>query len=309
MPVTFGQSGGSGGGTWGTITGTLSNQTDLQTALNAKVTAPSSTTDNAVTRFDGTAGQIQNSGWTLDDNNVLICPTNSTNTHNQIRFGGNSNNFITNEPSGTDRMVFRVPTNGRMHFHESTVEYFVFIASAGYVQLGKYDGTNKMDIIKTVAKNTAISGWVPSDVYYSNTAVGNVGSGEDDLISKTLHARTLATNGDAIEGYAWGTFAANGNNKTIKFYIAGTAVFTLGPGAYNGGTWWIRFSLSRTGSSTQKYAVQFVSSNATAGSSASSGTLTFTDTNNQTIKFTGEATSDNDILCEEVRMMHRPPSN
>lgn len=45
---------------WGEITGTLSNQTDLQTALNAKgdVTGPSSSTDNAIVRFDGSTGKI-----------------------------------------------------------------------------------------------------------------------------------------------------------------------------------------------------------------------------------------------------------
>lgn len=43
--------------------------TATQTALNAKVTGPSSATDNAVTRYDGTTGKlIQNSGAILDDN-------------------------------------------------------------------------------------------------------------------------------------------------------------------------------------------------------------------------------------------------
>lgn len=58
--------GGGGGGTWGSITGTLSDQTDLQNALDAKMDKVVST-DNAIARFDGVAGDVQNSAVTIDD--------------------------------------------------------------------------------------------------------------------------------------------------------------------------------------------------------------------------------------------------
>jgi len=35
------------------------------------VAAKSNTTDNAVVRFDGTSGQVQNSGVTIDDDNII----------------------------------------------------------------------------------------------------------------------------------------------------------------------------------------------------------------------------------------------
>lgn len=51
---------------WGTITGTLSTQTDLQTALDAKVDEVAST-DNAIVRFNGTGGAVQDSAATVAD--------------------------------------------------------------------------------------------------------------------------------------------------------------------------------------------------------------------------------------------------
>lgn len=282
----------------------------IQTQLAAKVIAVASTTDNAITRFDGTAGQVQNSGITITDGNVLVMPTNTGNTTNVIQLGSNAGNIIGNEISNTTYRMDRIPTGGQHQFQESTTTYSYFAPASGFMQNGKFTGTNVWDIYKSIAKNVSINAILPADCYYSNTQVANVSTSETDLISKTIHAKTLATNGDAISGYAWGTFAANGNNKTVKLYMAGTAIFTIGPGAYNGGTWWLRFSISRTGSSTQKYGVQWNTDNATAGQSASSGTLSFTDTSNQTLKITGTSgTASNDVLNEEVRIMFRPPTN
>ncbi len=43
----------------------------MQSQLGVSV-SPASSTDNALARYNGTIGQIQNSGWTLDDSNVLL---------------------------------------------------------------------------------------------------------------------------------------------------------------------------------------------------------------------------------------------
>jgi hypothetical protein len=55
---------------WGEIGGTLSNQTDLATALDGKV-AKVTSTDNAIVRFDGTTGAVQDSGLSIDDTKHL----------------------------------------------------------------------------------------------------------------------------------------------------------------------------------------------------------------------------------------------
>jgi len=61
--------------------------TAQQTALNGKITAVTST-DNAITRFDGIAGQVQNSGVLIDDNSNIVMP--------DIPTGGNISTGATN---------------------------------------------------------------------------------------------------------------------------------------------------------------------------------------------------------------------
>ena len=64
------------------------NTTDLvplATTVNSKITAPVST-DNAVVRFDGTTGQVQNSGVVIDDNNnvgIGVTPSAWSNSYGQ----------------------------------------------------------------------------------------------------------------------------------------------------------------------------------------------------------------------------------
>jgi len=48
----------------------------IQTQIDSKITRPGSSTDNAITRFDGITGQVQNSGVTIDDSNNVVIPGN-----------------------------------------------------------------------------------------------------------------------------------------------------------------------------------------------------------------------------------------
>lgn len=48
----------------------------IQTQIDSKVTRPGSSTDNAVSRYDGITGQVQNSGVTIDDSNNVAVPGN-----------------------------------------------------------------------------------------------------------------------------------------------------------------------------------------------------------------------------------------
>src|SRR5688572_19135169 len=52
-----------------------------------------------------------------------------------------------------------------------------------------------------------------------NGAVGNVGTGEDDLHSYAMPANTLVTTGRCIWWNAAGTTASNINTKTMKVYF------------------------------------------------------------------------------------------
>src|SRR6185503_7835339 len=75
--------------------------------------------------------------------------------------------------------------------------------------------------------SASASATVSGRITTNTTAVGNVGGGEDDLMTYSLAANSLATNGQAIHVTAFGTFGANANNKTIKFFFGATSVTLL----------------------------------------------------------------------------------
>lgn len=83
------------------------------------------------------------------------------------------------------------------------------------------------------------------------TTTGNVGAGEDTLITYTIPAATLATNGDSIEFDTWGTCAANANTKDIKVYYGGTTLIDGGVVVLNGVDWKCHGRIVRTGAATQ----------------------------------------------------------
>lgn len=150
-----------------------------------------------------------------------------------------------------------------------------------------------------------------ADITLSNstTTVGNVGTGEDDLISYSMPANTLVADGDSLRIRAGFTLAANGNTKAIKFYIGSNVLFSQSA-AQNGGSYYVEVNVIRHNSTTIKYS-------ANGGTYGGSGTpLTnvpgnvgsaVADTATAlTIKATGEATSNNDIVQEFLQVQRIP---
>lgn len=143
-------------------------------------------------------------------------------------------------------------------------------------------------------------------LYMNLTAVGNVGAGEDDLISQTIAASVLATNGDTLRITTPVTFAANSNSKNVKVYWNGTAVYASGALAINSGAAEIVTTITRTGSATQNITVHVVSGNSTLASSATFATGSATLSGTVVFKLTGEATSDNDISEKQMIAEYLP---
>lgn len=131
----------------------------------------------------------------------------------------------------------------------------------------------------------------------NTTAVGNVGSGEDNLMTYSLPANALSSTGRCVRVTAWGTSANNGNAKTLKFYF-GSLAFTVSLTTSQAGRWRLVAEIIRTGSSTQDYVVQVVEGSGGTAQDVESGALTETETSAITIKCTGEATSNDDITQE-----------
>lgn len=148
------------------------------------------------------------------------------------------------------------------------------------------------------AVNTRVGG----TLYQSITAVGNVGAGEDPLISQAIAANVLAVDGDRLVGEFSGTFAANGNTKRLKLHFGSTVVWDM-TAAYapNNHIWVVRFTIVRTTATTQNVYATFTSSigatlTTAAGVTTASETLT---SGTITLKMTGEATTTNDIVAKD----------
>lgn len=152
------------------------------------------------------------------------------------------------------------------------------------------------------SKNYTLGGLLTQNT----TAVGNVGAGEDNLITYTLDSNTLVDNGDSIEIEVFGTLAANANNKTIKLYLGSTQLFSTGAVASNAKDWQINCTIIKTGSATQECIASFNGDTVLVTQTADyvSGAEDFT--TQLTIKCTGEATADNDIIQKGLRIKFYP---
>lgn len=144
------------------------------------------------------------------------------------------------------------------------------------------------------------------------TPVGNVGTGTDDLMTYSLPADTLSTDGDTIEVIASGKTANNANAKTLGFAF-GSSVLTKSMTVSIDGRWWVHAFITRSANNAQRISAFFTESTITLSttdkSAINSGIIgSETDSNAITIKFTGDATSNDDIVQDLmiVRVLNAP---
>jgi hypothetical protein len=123
-----------------------------------------------------------------------------------------------------------------------------------------------------------------------------VGSSEVDLMAYTVPAAALAVNGQRLRFWAFGTYAANANNKTVKAMFGATTILDTGAIAANDGAWSIRGEIIRTGAAAQLAIVEIVSANASVSDSASVTTPAETLSGAVVLKLRGTGTSNNDIV-------------
>lgn len=133
----------------------------------------------------------------------------------------------------------------------------------------------------------------------STTAVGNIGTGTDNLQQCTLDRSYFGYAGvNAIIKVA-GTYANNANAKTFHLDIGGTDVIDLSFTTSQAGTFSFECNLYSTGSSTQGY---YCTGSYTGAAAAPTvfgplvGTLSLTDTNTILIKGEGIGTTNNDVV-------------
>ena len=146
-------------------------------------------------------------------------------------------------------------------------------------------------------------GLVPVRILVSSTQVGNIGGGEDNLVSGTLVANTLLHESSRYEVYAAGRFAANANAKQVRLYHGSTVLVDSGSITPNAQRWEIRASVMRRTSQTDTNAnASFVTEGA-----ARTGVLTRTAPvaslgADILLKITGEGVATDDIILDQVIM-------
>lgn len=131
-------------------------------------------------------------------------------------------------------------------------------------------------------------------LFNGTTAVGNVGAGEDDLITYTMPANTLYDDGDYIEVTTCGT--VNGTN-TFKLYLGSTAILSHTFSGAGSKDFKVTATIIKDGTGSQKVITNLVD----GGGSNIDTEYTDTsedETTNLVIKGTGEGTSNDDVVQE-----------
>lgn len=142
------------------------------------------------------------------------------------------------------------------------------------------------------AAAATVSGRISTDT----TTVGNVGAGEDNLMSYSLPANSLSSDGKVVRVTAGGTMAANANNKSIKAYFGATSITFISATAINNSNWRAVVEVIRTGATAQLMQGTLANSSNASVYVPAPATPAETLSGAVTIKFTGEATSDNDVV-------------
>lgn len=153
-------------------------------------------------------------------------------------------------------------------------------------------------------RTSATDGWelvylgVPL-VFSNVTQAPNSGTGETDLHSFTLPTAHFGVDKKRIVIEADGSFAANGNTKTLKLKFGASGSITLNPTttAPNGVRFFVRASIVRTGSNAQRCRYQVWIG--TALEIVGTASFTETDSGALVVKLTGQSgTASSDILLD-----------
>jgi len=138
--------------------------------------------------------------------------------------------------------------------------------------------------------------WAREPAVYT-TAVGNVGTGEDNLITHTVEAGVLSA-GKGIAITAWGTSANTANAKTLRLYFGTVAILATALTVSQAGAWRIQAEVISTGTDAQDYVAQLMQGGTTTLIYVAVGALTQDDGATISVKCTGEATANDDVRQE-----------
>lgn len=129
-----------------------------------------------------------------------------------------------------------------------------------------------------------------SRLFTDSTEVGNVLTGQDDLMNFTMVADTVGADGGILIK-AWGKLAANGNSKIIRVQIGTQEIFTVTT-TVSGLSWLFEIYLLRTSELVQAGVVNS-GIGTVAGAAAFASTVDLS--TDLVVKLTAAATDTDDI--------------
>lgn len=185
---------------------------------------------------------------------------------------------------------FSALTAGAMHYVSATAGAITATPPTFRRPVGYADTTTSL-VINTGRQESAEC-WIDTTIQ----TVGNVGAGEDTLISTTLPGGTLARDGEHLIMLAWGTVGAANEAKVIKWYFGSTAITAYSATVASTGTWQSCLVVIRTGAATQLLLLSGSGSGGSVAMVTNTGTATETLSGDIITKLTGEATTTNSIV-------------
>lgn len=131
------------------------------------------------------------------------------------------------------------------------------------------------------------------------------GGAEQQLKALSLPASSMLSSGQGVRIRAWGTTANNANAKNVQLYFGSTSMISVTLTVSVAGKWIVEAIVQNVGSSSQRYSAKCDDANANTPTLADS-TCTETDTSAITVKLTATATTNNDVICNGLRMEYLP---
>ncbi len=168
------------------------------------------------------------------------------------------------------------------------------------VASGLLEITNPNDGTRT----SIIAAGIPRRLHVNTSVVGNVGGGEDDLMSYVAPLDTLTINHDIIYVEAWGDLAGNSGTRTINFVIGGVILFTstLAAGFNNRG-WQAKWTIVRTSSTEVEVAGFTLAHSSSTVRFRNTVTVSDLASNTLELKFTGEDSNSNTDEVQQYGMI------
>lgn len=157
-----------------------------------------------------------------------------------------------------------------------------------------------IDILENTFSNiSTVFAQVKKSAYQLDANVvpsGNVSTPETVMMTYTMQPNVLGKMGYNVNITAYGTFAANANNKRIRLYFGSSVIFDSTALALNGGTWALQATVTRITANTQQALVTVTSNNTTLVNSVVFSSIAQNLVAAVIIKCTGTATATNDIV-------------